>query len=199
MNINNDFKGLWNKQETYVIPNTNEILKRASQLKWKTRIIMLVQNILLIGTIAFFVFFEFYFQPKMMTTKIGVILMIIAMLSFVVPIICVMRDVFKTNMENSTTEFLNQFIRLKQRQEFIQKTLLTLYFVLLSTGIILAMIEYVIMMSVTWRFIAFGLTIGWLTFNWFYLRPRTIKKQQAKLNTIISQLESINEQLTQTK
>jgi uncharacterized coiled-coil protein SlyX len=32
-------------------------------------------------------------------------------------------------------------------------------------------------------------------FNWFYIRPKQIKKQQSKLNDLIAKFEEVNNQL----
>jgi hypothetical protein len=43
--------------------------------------------------------------------------------------------------------------------------------------------------------LAYVVTFAWIAFNWFYLRPKTIKKQQGKLNELINKFEEINNQL----
>jgi len=196
MNIDNDFKGLWKKQEISAIPSANEIFEKASKLKRKTRNKMLLQNILLICTIVFIVFIVSISQPQMITTKIGALLIIIAIISYVIPSFSVIKDIFKNNLESSNANFLDQFIRLKHKQEFLQKTLLTIYFIMLSIGLFLYMIEYAQMMSLTLRIIVYGMSFGWIAFNWFYIRPHTIKKQQSAINEIIDKLKKVNEQMT---
>lgn len=74
-------------------------------------------------------------------------------------------------------------------------TMLNLYFVLLSTGIGLYMFEYASRMTMFWGLFTYAITAVWILFNWLYLRPRQIKKQQTKLDEIISKFESINKQL----
>ena len=41
----------------------------------------------------------------------------------------------------------------------------------------------------------YGLTLSWIAFAWFYLRPRSIRKESKKLNTIIEHLERIAKQV----
>jgi hypothetical protein len=50
-------------------------------------------------------------------------------------------------------------------------------------------------MTMTAGIITYAVTLAWIVFNWFYLRPKTIKKQQAKLDDLISKFERINKQL----
>jgi len=84
---------------------------------------------------------------------------------------------------------------LKQKQEFLQKTMLTIYFVLLTLGILLYMIEYTMRMTMISASIAYAVTLIWVAINWFYFRPRMIRKQQKELNEMIEKLENVNRQL----
>ena len=79
----------------------------------------------------------------------------------------------------------------------MQTTILNLYYVLLSTGIGLYMYEYTQLMTAFWGIFAYGITSIWILFNWFYLRPKQIKKQQSKLDEIIGKFEMLNEPLNE--
>ena len=46
-----------------------------------------------------------------------------------------------------------------------------------------------------WGLVTYGITFIWILFNWLYLRPKQIKKQRAKLDTIINKFEMVNKQL----
>jgi hypothetical protein len=72
---------------------------------------------------------------------------------------------------------------------------LNLYFILLSIGIGLYMYEYTSRMKPIWGIVTYGITFIWILFNWFYLRPKQINKQKAKLDTIISKFEMVSNQL----
>jgi hypothetical protein len=66
-------------------------------------------------------------------------------------------------------------------------------------GICLYMYEYAARMTMTAGIITYAVTLAWIAFNWFYLRPKTIKKQQAKLDELISKFERINKQILDIK
>jgi hypothetical protein len=103
----------------------------------------------------------------------------------------------KTNGAESNQEYLKTLLAIKEKQQFIQTTMLNLYFILLSTGIALYMYEYTSRMTTFWAVFTYGITGLWILWNGFYLRPRQIKKQQAKLNEIIRKFENIQSQLNQ--
>ncbi|HNF48990.1 MAG TPA: hypothetical protein PLF48_06390, partial [Chitinophagales bacterium] len=91
---------------------------------------------------------------------------------------------------------LDNLLALKRKQQQLQTTILNLYFILLSSGILLYMIEPSLRMTVFWRIMSYALSIIWFLFCWFYLRPRQTKKQQSKLDELIKKYELLQSQLS---
>ena len=92
-------------------------------------------------------------------------------------------------------EYLQKLIEIKKKQQFMQSTVLSWYFVVLLAGICLYMYEYASRMKVFYALLTYGVTLLWIGFNWFYLRPKQIKKQQEKINQLIGKFEEVNAQL----
>jgi prepilin signal peptidase PulO-like enzyme (type II secretory pathway) len=194
MSVDIDFKALWNRQDSSV-PDMAEILEKAGQLNRKTRNNIWRQYILLSLTIIFLIWVWWYYQPTMVTTKIGIMLVIIAIVSYLTIAGQLLPLLFKVNLETDSRQYLNRLIQIKQKQEFLNKTILNAYFILLSSGIFLYMIEYVGRGSIVFQLTAYGITSLWIAFNWFYIRPKTINKQQKAINDVIGKLELLNGQL----
>jgi TRAP-type uncharacterized transport system fused permease subunit len=194
MSNNIDFKELWNRGEASA-PDVSEIFAKADQLNRKTRNKIWRGNILLSLTVAFMIFIWWYYQPQLITTKIGLTLVIIAIVVFLATTNQMFPLLAKTSVETDSRHFLEQMLRIKHKQEFLNKTMLTGYFILLSLGIFLYMIEYAGRGSLTFQLSAYGITFAWIAFNWFYIRPKTVKKQQSAINDIINRLEGLNKQL----
>jgi hypothetical protein len=95
----------------------------------------------------------------------------------------------------NSKEYLQQLIKLKEKQTFQQTTMLSVYFIILSLGIGLYLFEYASRMTITWGIITYAITILWFAINWFYLRPKTITKQNAKLNKLLVEFEKLNKQM----
>ncbi len=193
-NSNIDFNDLWKKQ-TVSQPNIEDLMARLKQFKkaglrslWKT-------NILLFGTAAFILFIWYYYQPEFVSTKIGIVLVIVAMGMYV----AVYNRLFSVYKDIDTTqtnqEYLEKLIFIKRKQQYMQSTILSWYFVLLLVGICLYMYEYASRMSVFYALITYGVTLLWIAFNWFYMRPKQIKKEQSKINDLIVKFEKMNNQL----
>lgn len=193
-NNNIDFKDLWKKQAVSQ-PNIEDLMARLKQFKkeglrslWKT-------NILLFATSAFIIFIWYYYQPQFISTKIGIVLAIVAMIMYVGVYNGLLRIYKDIDTTQTNQEYLQRLILLKRKQQFMQSTVLSWYFVLLLAGICLYMYEYASRMTVFYALITYGVTLLWIGFNWFYMRPKQIKKQQAKINELIAKFEDINKQL----
>jgi hypothetical protein len=154
-----------------------------------------VVNISLLLTIIFIGFIWYYYQPELVTTKIGILLTILAMLIFLLPFNKQFSLLTKNKTEPNSKECLQQLIKLKEIQVYQQTTMLSVYFILLSLGIGLYIFEYVSKMTITWGIITYAITIFWFAINWFYLRPKAITKQNAKLNTLLVEFEKLNNQM----
>lgn len=198
MNPNINFNELWAKQKTGE-PDIEDLLSKMNTFKKSNLKKLIITNLLLITTSLFIILIWVYFQPQMITTKIGIIVTILAMAIFVIGYNQSFVLFRKQTNTLSTAEYLKDLLAIKAQQEFMQTTMLNLYFVLLSTGIGLYMFEYTVRMTAFWGIVAYGITSIWILFNWFYLRPKQIKKQQSKLDEIIGKFEELHEQLTQNE
>ena len=195
MDTNNiDFASIWQQQKVSE-PNMDDLLYRLKQYKKSSLRKLFISNILLIATSVFIIFIWNYYQPQFVTTKIGIVLAVLAMLIFVVSNNNLVGIYTSIDNTKSNTEYLQKLSAIKTKQKFMQTSILSLYFIMLSLGISLYMYEYTIRMTIAWGLFTYAITFAWIGFNWFYLRPKTIKKQESKLNELIEKFESLNEQL----
>lgn len=194
MSNNIDFKDLWSKQAT-TIPDTKDLLKKARKFKRNNLYKLIAMNALLVFTSIFIGFIWYYFQPQLLTTKIGIILVILAMLIFLTAFNTIIPLLLKKKNSNSSNHYLKQLLKLKEKQLFLQTIMMNVYFLLLSTGLSLYTYEYASKMTVTWFLFTYVIILGWIGLNWFYFRQRTIQKQQTKINKLINEFKRLNDQL----
>ena len=191
-NIN--FKDLWAKQ-TYIVPNPENLIADIKKMKESNLRKLVFTNLLLIATSIFIIIIWAYYQPQLLTTKIGIILIILAMVIFLFAYNKSL-SLFKNHSNSqSNSDYLKNLLAIKAKQKFMETTMLNLYFILLSLGIGLYMYEYASRMKPIWGIVTYAITFIWILFNWFYLRPKQINKQRAKLDAIISKFEMVNNQL----
>ena len=193
-NNNIDFKDLWKKQ-TISQPNIEDLMARLKQFKKAAVRSLWVANFLLAITSVFIIFIWYYFQPQFISTKIGIVLAILSMTFYLTFYNRLMNNYKNIDANQTNHEYLQKLIEIKKKQQFMQSTVLSWYFVVLLTGICLYMYEYASRMTVFYALITYGVTLLWIGFNWFYLRPKQIKKQQDKINSLIEKFEEVNNQL----
>lgn len=194
MGTNIDFKNLW-KQQAVSPPNMEELLSKLKHFKKISMRKLILTNALLIATSVIIIFFWYYFQPEFISTKIGIVLNILAMMIFL--LISNKLAVFYKTIDDtqSNSEYLQKLISIKTKQHFLQTKVLSLYFIVLGSGLCLYMYEYTCRMSMLWGIFAYVVLFAWVAFTWFYLRPKEIKKEQAKVNSLIAKFEAVNKQL----
>ncbi|MCW3466292.1 hypothetical protein [Chitinophaga nivalis] len=196
MSAENNFKNIWQRQTAAPAPAATVITQKARQYQKAIRNKLLLGILLLLATLPVIIFIVYVAQPQRLTTIIGIVLACIAIVSYIAVAGNLLRLVYRRQPDGlPVKQQLEQMVRIRYQQSFLQKQVLTAYFILLSTGIFLYMIEYALHYNLTGQLLAYGITSLWLAFNWFYIRPKTIHKQQAGLNEIISQLELVRHQL----
>lgn len=194
MSANIDFKNLWKQQEAEQ-PELSDLMLLLRSYKNKGLKRLVLTNVLLVMTMVGLVLIWYYFQPQLITTKIGLITTILAMLIFVLAYNTLFKYYKSASEFESNSAYLRNLITIKRKQKFMQTTMLQLYFILLSLGVCLYLYEYVKLMPTVVGLLVYALTLAWLAFNWFYLRPKTIRKQEKKLDILIKKFEMINRQL----
>jgi hypothetical protein len=194
MENNIDFKNLW-KQQSVSPPNMEELLSRVKHFKRVSIRKLVKTNVLLIATSFFLGFIWYHYEPEFISTKIGIVLIIFAMALYL--FVYNKLITFYKNIEGnqSNSEYLQKLISIKAKQQYLQSRVLSLYFLLLGSGLGLYMYEYTSRMTILWAIVSYAVTLGWIAFSWFYLRPKEIKKEQNRINTLIAKFEAVNNQL----
>jgi hypothetical protein len=194
MDNNIDFKDLW-KQQAVSPPNIEDLFSKLKHFKRVSMRKLIITNVLLIATCVFILFIWYKYQPEYISTKIGIVLMILAMGTylFVYNRLAGFYNTIDSTLSNG--EYLQKLISIKAKQHFLQSTMLSLYFIMLGLGVCLYMYEYASRMTLFWGIVSYVLTLGWIGFTWFYLRPKQIKKEEDRVNTLIAKFEAVNKQL----
>ena len=190
-----NLKAMWHNQET-TMPNEKEIFAKATALKNEIRKKTIYLIVLLTGAIPVILFIWLSSNLIMLTTKIGTCLVISSILLVNLNATKLLSSSSDRSIAADNKTYLDELSKLKQQQHFIQTTVMNIYFVSLSLGLALYLYEPTSRMERTHMIVAYLATFIWIAFNWFYLRPKSIKKQRAKMDTIIEKLNSMNSNLT---
>jgi membrane protein YdbS with pleckstrin-like domain len=191
---NIDFAAIWQQQK--VAQSNMDELKSKLKKYHKTSIQkLIVFNILLIATAAGIFCILYFYQPQHLTTKIGIVLTILAMATYLFAYNKQLSHFKQIDETQTNSRYLKSLAALKTKQKYLQTKMLSIYYLLLSSGIGLYTYEYTLKMTVFWAYFAYVITLTWIGFNWFYIRPKTVKKQETNLNELIGKLENLNKQL----
>jgi hypothetical protein len=173
----------------------DDLIKKANRLKNKKMIGTGMTNLLLVSTGIYISLLCTKDQPQFITTNIGIILIISAILIYVIVSNQFLPILFRVSNAQDNNKYMKDLLALKNKQRFFHSTIMNVSFALLTTGICLSMIESVSKLTSLWSICAYVLTVLWIGFNWFYIRPKTIKKQQGHLDEMIENIERVNQQL----
>lgn len=195
MSADTNLQSLWQRQPAPPPLPPADLLGRVTGIKKKAGRKLAVTNVLLLATCFYIGYVTYSFHPKMLTTTLGCGLVISAMILYVLAYNSIIPLLRKANPGASVQQYLEQLLKLKQKQDFLFRTMLTLYFFMLSAGMFLYFIEVAAGMSRVATAITYGATTTWVLAAWFYLRPRTIRKQQKDLLETIQKLEKLCRQL----
>ena len=190
-----DFKGLWKSYEGGQAPDFQEIRQKAEKYKKQNRQKAIAVLVTVLLTITFIAFIGYHYQSDIITTKLGMIFSVLAILSFGVIYSQSIPLLFNLGFEMNNSQYLSQFQRLKAKQEFIQTKAISGYFILLTLGLVLYMIEFVNRMPMVWAIASYVMLLAWVGLNWFYFRRKMIKQQTAQIDQLINQLKRIESQL----
>ncbi len=183
MNDEIDFKALWQQQNT-MPPDASAIVLKVRQYQKKIKRKVIALNLILIATSIFLVCIWYYFQPKMITTKIGIVVCILSMLIYLLAFNQLWPLLNRMGEQENNNDYLSGLIEVQRKQLFLKNVMMKLYFLLLTIGLFLYLYEYT-MRSPMILVLAYSITGLWIAINWFYFLPKGFKKEQAKINDLI--------------
>jgi hypothetical protein len=151
--------------------------------------------IMMLATFSIILYVAISYESKLIITNIGFGCVLLAIAGFML-LMTNMVSVFfkKENTTDNNRICLIQMKKFQQKQSFIHTTGISIYFILLSMGLALSMYE-ITRRNVTFAVGTYIVTGAWIALNWFYFRPRIIKRQKQKVDNIIDRLEKIEQQL----
>ena len=176
-------------------PSTEELNRKMKQLK-RSGIRKLYMTVILLSlTSIFIIWIWIQYNPQMYSTKLGIVLILLAMAIYGFSYNQLLPMLKKVDEGESASIFLQNLVAIKKKQQQLQGVLLNLYFIMLTLGLCLYMIEPTKQMTAKGQFISYFITLAWVALNWFYVRPRMIKKQQGKITDLIERFGRLQEQI----
>ena len=191
----NDISNIWQNAPAPVPGNVPAILKGVKKKRMEAvkRSALCILSLLGAGMVVGWV--GLYYHARYFTTYVGIVMVLVAIIlgvffqSKILQYMTRPIDIAADNMA-----FLIKMKEYRKKQHYLHTTGNMLYFILLSVGMFLYLFEFTYG-STTFIILTYGLTFAWVGFAWFYLRPRTIRKETQKLNSMIEELERVVKQM----
>lgn len=190
-----ELENLWKQSETKIPPQKTNISKiKNNRMKLKNTytkgaILLILTGIFILGLMIF------------LDSNLKTILVVSSMI--IISITCFLQAalmLFTANEIAKIDETQTPSFHLKQWQNFraFQKKQrhwnMPVYYTLLSIALGVYMYELLKNADLWKMILTFAITYSWMLFAYFYLGKKEIKKQDAKLDGIISELKSVENQ-----
>lgn len=188
-----EIQQLWLQARPVQDISANDVIRAAKKqtrlTAWKTVAVILMLAV----TLIVMAYALFSYEFRLMTTKVGLALVVNGVIAGIVMNMPLLWSLMQPDDKSDNRVFLAAMERIEQKETYIFNTGIGLYFAILGIGIGLYMYEFSNGAVAIIR--NYGLTAAWFLFVWFYLRPKTIRKRQAKTRDAIERVRRIVEQL----
>ena len=140
----------------------------------------------------------FCFNFKSVYTHIGLSIIIIAIAIYTIILYTHHRMISQNDFTVNPSIFLQKLKNYKAQQQKLYSRLYWFYVGAISIGLGLYLFEILKQLSVWGQYTAIMLSVGWVIFCSTYLRKATIKKEKAKIASLIEKFEQLSNQFNQS-
>lgn len=190
-----DLENLWKQAETKA-PAKNTNISKIKNNRMKLKNTHIKGAIMLILTGILILILMTTFEDKIKTAPIIASMVIISAICFLQAILMLYNAKKITDIDESETPsfHLHQWRNYQIFQKNQRHWNMPIYYILLSSALGVYLFELLKNADLWKMILAFVITYSWMIFAYFYLGEREIKKQDAKLDGIISELKDLETQ-----
>jgi uncharacterized membrane protein YbjE (DUF340 family) len=190
-----DLENLWKQSETKVPPQKTNISKiKNNRMKLKNTytkgaILLILTGIFILGLMIFL-------DSNLKTILVVSSMIIISITCFLQAALMLFtaNEIAKIDETQTPTSHLKQWQSFRVFQKKQRHWNMPVYYTLLSIALGVYMYELLKNADLWKMILTFAITYSWMLFAYFYLGKKEIKKQDAKLDGIISELKSLENQ-----
>lgn len=189
----NDLKAIWHSLPLKGLANSTEMVQMIKkERKEKLKKLSLIMGAALL-LIALMLILAFLSSPSLISTKIGIALMMLAGILMAATNLNSLNRFYNLKV-CSNKDYIAFLKQTKLRQLFYFKKTQPLVMFCAAVGLFLFWHELTLQYPIIEMAIYVIFSIYFLLL-WFYLRPKVFKKEQSKLNRSIEHINKISEQL----
>ncbi|KIA84357.1 hypothetical protein OA84_02130 [Kaistella solincola] len=190
-----DLENLWKTSETK-IPAKNDQISKIKNNRMKLKNNYTKGAILLVATGIFILILMTTFDAKILTTPIVSAMVIISLVCFLQAglMFFTAKKISDIDETQTPASHLQQWLEFREFQKKLRHWNMPVYYILLSLALGVYMFELLKTVDLWKMLLAFAITYSWLLFAYFYLGKKEVKKQDAKMDGIISELKNLENQ-----
>lgn len=198
MNNFDEIKRAWQNAGAEVkLPSAQEVLKKVKNEQKKLTRKYIFGSVALFLTVLYLLYIVIHVRFQFLSTQIGAGIIILSVIGGIVAnVYMAYISSLKGPLDKDSRAYLNYLLAFRKKQRRYNGSFITIYFILLGLGFMLYLYEF-LWRSMLTGIIGYTLTFGWIAFVWFFLRNRTIGKQEKRLEDMISRLQEISKQIEQ--
>lgn len=190
-----ELENLWKQSETKIPPQKTNISKiKNNRMKLKNTytkgaILLILTGIFILGLMIFL-------DSNLKTILVVSSMIIISITCFLQAALMLFtaNEIAKIDETQTPTSHLKQWQSFRVFQKKQRHWNMPVYYTLLSIALGVYMYELLKNVDLWKMILTFAITYSWMLFAYFYLGKKEIKKQDAKLDGIISELKSLENQ-----
>lgn len=189
----NELKTIWRTANTDSLPSHREMLRLIKNFrddKLRSKVLLITAAFLLMMLLVIDWLFN---RPRLVSTTIGMMMALCAMLILAVSNIRSLRRFIRFN-DCSNREFILFLEQTRRNQLFYHQKTQVAGMLFASGGLVLYLYEFV-RHNLMLTMLFYALALAYLAFIWLYLRPVKFKKQTVKLNQMIERLHQLSDQI----
>lgn len=190
-----ELENLWKQSKTEV-PTEKKDLSKLQNNRTKMKNSNIKGAVLLIITGILILVMMFLLDLKIKNALVTFAIVIMSAICFIQAAIMLFtaREISKIDETQTPTLHLKQWQNFRELQKRQRVWNMPVYYVLLSTALGIYMYELLKTVDLWKMILAFGVTYAWILFAYFYLGKKKIRKDDERLNGIISDLKQLEQQ-----
>ena len=190
-----DLENLWKTSETK-IPAKNDQISKIKNNRMKLKNTYTKGAILLVATGILILILMTTFDSEILTLPIISAMVIISLVCFLQAglMFFTAKKISDIDETQTPASHLQQWLEFREFQKKLRHWNMPVYYILLSLALGVYMFELLKTVDLWKMLLAFAITYSWLLFAYFYLGKKAVKKQDAKMDGIISELKNLENQ-----
>ena len=193
-------KDIWHGQATLSKVNSDDILKRIRNTRQTFANKLLLQAAAALIAVALLTITLFISNFRLGTTYLALMIFIVCCLFFVFIQVRHYR-----NLNNSETllhtpaQYITWLKNYRQKRYILNTRTYRLYLLFISIGLALYLIEIFFYVSMLQTVLAIVFTVAWFILCYYVFMRRYIRKEETRLNTMITNLERLQGQFNENE